>query len=155
MDKKRWDWLIESRLKSPHIEHNEPAPSPPSPPSSTPPPSPPRTSTSSPPHRNQRNSRRQNTPPPNPPPSPPQNNTSRDYDPDGIGHNLCDSLDILGFSLEDNVTERHIRRRYMQMARKYHPDKNIPEETGRNQEEATRYFQLLNNAQAYLRDRLQ
>ena len=74
--------------------------------------------------------------------------------PAGIGRNLSDSLAILGFSLEDNVTERHIRRRYMEMARKYHPDKNNPEETGRNHEEATQYFQLLNNAQAYLRDRL-
>ena len=40
----------------------------------------------------------------------------------------------------------------MELARKYHPDKNNPEESGQNYEEATEYFQLLNNAQRHLRD---
>jgi len=65
---------------------------------------------------------------------------------------MHDSLGILGLSLHDEITERHVRRRYMQMARKYHPDKNNPEESGRNHVEATHFFQLLNNAHAYLRE---
>ena len=72
-------------------------------------------------------------------PSPPRrnNNESRDYNPNGIGRNLRDSLVILGFALKDNITERHVRRRFMEMSRRYHPEKNIPAETGRNTEEAT------------------
>ena len=75
---------------------------------------------------------------------------SREYDPNGIGKYLCDSLAILGFSLEDKVTERHIRRRYVEMEFFLPPDKNTPSETEKNKEEATQFFQLLNNAQAYL-----
>jgi len=40
----------------------------------------------------------------------------------------------------------------MEMVRKYHPDKNNPEESGRNHDEAITFFQLLNNAQSYLRE---
>ena len=156
LDKTRWQWLIDSKLRYPHRDIPEPSRS------SAPRSPPPRDSSSSrpatPPPASppQRGRRRENyrTPPPREQPSTPPSTRSRSYDPDGIGRNLRDSLAILGFSLGDNVSEMQIRRRYMQMARKYHPDKNKPEETGRNQEEATQFFQLLNNAQAYLRDRL-
>ena len=135
--------MIDSKLRTPHLDIPEPSkanpPPPPSPQSprnrSTPPPSPPKQNT------NYYN-----------PPSPPRENTSNNFNPDGVGHNLHDSFAILGFSLEDGATERQVRRRYMEMARKYHPDKNKPEETGRNHHEATIFFQLLNNAQSHLRD---
>ena len=63
----------------------------------------------------------------------------------GVGTNLSDSLGILGFTLSDNVSERQVRRRYIELARKYHPDKNEPAESGRNKNEATIYFQLISN----------
>jgi len=61
-------------------------------------------------------------------------------------------MSSIGLTIEDEISERHIRRRYMEMARKFHPDKNNPEETGRNHDEATHFFQLLNNAHTYLRE---
>ena len=77
--------------------------------------------------------------------------SSQQYDPEGVGANLKDSLGILGFSMNEIVTESQVRRRYMELARKFHPDKNNPSTSGRNREEATTYFQLINNAQQYLR----
>ena len=147
--------MIDSKLQFPHIKIPEPNKA-----RSTPPSSPPRHS-SCPPNENntpprERQNRQRNRPltPPNqtPEPSPSRNQGPRDYDPEGVGQNLYDSFAILGFSLEDNATERQIRRRYIEMARKYHPDKNNPSESGRNHEEATKYFQLLNNAQSHLRN---
>ena len=152
LDSKRWQWLIDSRLRFPHRNIPEPSnpnedpPYPQSPPRNSTPPSPPRQSN--------RNSNR----PPSPcsqniPPSPPRNNDeSRNYNPEGVGHNLQDSFAILGYTIEDGATERQVRRRYIELARKYHPDKNNPEESGRNHQEATEFFQLLNNAQQHLRD---
>ena len=125
-------------------------------PHSPPPPSSPR-STSSPPPTPPRNRQHNNrysppSPPTNNPRSPPRANAYSNYNPEGVGHNLHDSFAILGFTLEDGVTERQVRRRYMEMARIHHPDKNDPTKTGRNHDEATQFFQLLNNAQSYLRD---
>ena len=62
------------------------------------------------------------------------------------------SLGIIGFNLSNNVSERQVRRKYMELARKYHPDKNVPAKSGRDKEEATIYFQLINNSQQYLRN---
>ena len=45
----------------------------------------------------------------------------------GVGVNLKDSLGILGFSMNEIVTESQVRRRYMELARKFHPDKMIPQ----------------------------
>ena len=138
MDKKRWAWMIESKLRSPHLDLPDPTPpSPPSPPRNTPPP-----------RRSQRH-RQQSE---NPPPSPPRNHA--EYDSEGVGTNLRDSLGILGFNLNEILTERQARRRYIELARKYHPDKNVPAESGRNSEQATTYFQLINNAQQYLRNKI-
>ena len=87
--------------------------------------------------------RRNNLPlsPPDLPPPPPQN-YNRNYDTSGIKFNLCDSLAPLGFTLEDEATEKHGRQQYMEMARRYRPDKNKLKETGHNWEEATQSFQL-------------
>ena len=152
-DEKKWQWMIDSKLRFPHLDIPEPNradPPPPFPPrNDTPPPN----EHSTPPRRRQRNQRRNHPPTPpnqNPAPSPPRNRNTRDYDPGGVGQNLADSFAILGFSLEDNVSERQVRRRHIEMARKYPPDKNNPAESGRNQEEATVFFQLLNNAQSHL-----
>jgi len=94
--------------------------------------------------------------PPNLPPSPLFTNTNgtsnQNYDSSGICRNVKDSLAIIGLALQDNITQRHIRRRNAETVRNYRQDKNSPEASGRTQEEATRFFQPLNNAQAYLRD---
>ena len=137
LNKKRWAWMIESKLRSPHLDLPEPSP----PTSPSPPKKPP-------PRRSQRNRQRNYE---HLPPSPPPPCNTDDYDPEGVGVNLRDSLKILGFNLSDNVSERQVRRRYIELARKYHPDKNVPAESGRNKEEATVYFQLINTAQQYLR----
>ena len=62
---------------------------------------------------------------------------------------MRDFLAILGLTM--SATERDIRRKYMQMARTCHPDKNDPAVTGRNNEEATHFFQLLGSAYRFLR----
>ena len=112
MDEKIWTWLIESKQKKPHLKHKEPAST------SLPPnnnPSPPSTPLPRRPYQN--GNRLQQEPPRNPPQSPPQRTgtESRNYNPDGIGRNLRNSLAILGFTLEDNMTERHISCRYIEM----------------------------------------
>jgi hypothetical protein len=148
LNKKKWQWLIDSRLRCPHRNIPEPTnlnEPPPNPTDDSIPPTPPRRSNQRPPPSPR---------PQNPLPSPPRNNRNRNYDPNGVSHNLKDSFAILGYSLEEGypATERKIRRRYIELARKFHPDKNNPSESGRNHEEATQYFQLLNNAQVYLPD---
>ena len=147
MDEKRWQWMIDSKLRFPHRKIPEPTQNTDKPHTHTQDNQPPRT----PPRRNNNNNRERRR---NPPPSPPRNGSSQNYDPEGVGRNIYDSLAILGLTLQDDITERHIRRKYMELARKYHPDKNNPEESGRNHEEATQFFQLLNNAHTYLRETL-
>ena len=127
LDSKQWQWLINSRLRFPHRIIPEPSnpnkdpPNPQSPPRNFNPPSPPRWSN---PNHNR---------PPSPcsqniPPSPPRNNDkSRNYNPEGVGHNLRDSFTILRYTIEDEAIERQVRQHYMELARKYHPDKNNPE----------------------------
>ena len=132
--------MIESKLRSPHLDLPNPSPtSPPSPLINAPPP-----------QGNQR--RRQHQQNKNILPSSPRSNN--EYDPEGVGTNLRDSLGILGFNISDNISERQVRRRYMVLDRKYHPDKNVPTKSGRDKEEATIYFQLINNAHQYLQDML-
>ena len=64
---------------------------------------------------------------------------------------MFQSLTILGLGLGASETE--IKVHYRQLARKYHPDKNDPTITGLNAAEAPSFFQLLNNAHQYLKDR--
>ena len=52
-----------------------------------------------------------------------------------------------------SASETEIKVHYMQLARKYHPDKNDCVATGLTMEEATEFFKLLNNANDYLKER--
>ena len=60
-------------------------------------------------------------------------------------------LKILGLGLGASKTE--IKVHYRQLARKYHPDKNEFVANGLTAEEATKFFQLLNDANDYLKER--
>ncbi len=68
-----------------------------------------------------------------------------------VGRSMFHSLAILGLGLGASETE--IKVHYRQLARKYHPDKNNPVITGLDTAESSVFFQLLNNAHEYLRDR--
>ncbi len=68
-----------------------------------------------------------------------------------VGRSMFQSLAILGLGLGASETE--IKVRYRQLARKYHPDKNDTAITGLTTSEASTFFQLLNNAHQYLKDR--
>ena len=130
--------MIESKLQSPHLNIPDPSPPNPASPQNSPPP----------PQRSQRQQQRNQRKFTSLLPS--QNNNG--YYPEGVVVNLKDSLGILGFTLNQIVSERQIRRRYMmELAQQFHPYKNDPEISGQNREEATAYFQLINNAQEYLR----
>ena len=90
------------------------------------------------------------TPPPVPRPqsflSPPLYNS---YDETLVGKNHRDSLAFL--RLPPSATKREVKIRYRALARKYHPDKVQTSETGMTKREAEKHFQLINNAQKYLR----
>ena len=98
--------------------------------------------------------------PPSPPRQrrvpPPRRNRAempdRDWIPENVGRVMYDSFKVLGLSLGASETE--VKVAYRNLSRKYHPDKHNPEETGLTTEEAVRMFQHINNANAYLRDRL-
>ena len=68
-----------------------------------------------------------------------------------VGRSMFQSLTILGLGLGASETE--IKVNYQQLARKYHPDKNNSAITGLDAAESSVFFQLLNNAHEYLRDR--
>jgi hypothetical protein len=115
-----------------------------------------------------RYSRRNRTPPPSQPPPPPRqqrrnrvpwrqrteqtNDSERQYDPDKIGRCMWDSFRI--FSLGIGASETEIKVQYRALSRIYHPDTHKPGQTGKTSEEATTFFQLINNAYSYLRDLL-
>ena len=86
-------------------------------------------------------------PPPTPPP-PQHNQTGTDYDPTMVGHSLAHSFKALGLGL--GATETEVKVAYRALARIYHPDKHNPMRTGMTHAEASEYFKLINNAQAYL-----
>ena len=100
----------------------------------------------------------------NGPPSPPRHRRvppprrnraempDRDWIPENVGRVMYDSFKILGLSLGASETE--VKIAYRKLSRKYHPDKHNSEETGLSDAEAVQFFQHLNNAHAYLRDRL-
>ena len=69
-----------------------------------------------------------------------------------IGHSLGPSLRILDLGL--GASEMEVKLKYRQLSRIYHPDKNNPATTGLTTEEASEFFKLLNNANAYLREQL-
>ena len=102
LNKKRWSWMIESKIRSPHLKIPNPS-------SNT---SNSQHKTPSPRRNNQQQQGNQNHLPPS---LPPQNHN--EYNPEGVGVNLKDSLGILGFSMNEIVLERQVRRRYMDLVR--------------------------------------
>ena len=77
----------------------------------------------------------------------PQRGT-KNFDKSGIGHNLHDSIGVLG--LKTGATVREVKIRYQTLARRLHPNKNYPNVTGLYSEEAVELFKLVNNAQQFL-----
>ena len=85
-------------------------------------------------HRHQYNTRSSAAaapppPPRNQPPSPPRErrdpprsngNESREYDPEGVGHNIKDSLNIFG--LERGAVWMDVKAELRRLSRLYHPD---------------------------------
>eukprot|EP00985_Skeletonema_marinoi_P000351 scaffold126_cov142-Skeletonema_marinoi.AAC.7 len=101
------------------------------------------------------------SPPRNQPPSPPRNprpdstrddERSRGYDPEGVGHNLRDSLGIFG--LGPSAVWMEVRAEFRQFSRIYiyHPDKHKSTRTKMSDDEAKAFFQLFNNARDFLED---
>jgi DnaJ-class molecular chaperone len=66
---------------------------------------------------------------------------------------LYDSLKILGLGLGASESEREVKLAYQRLACIYHPDKweQTQGTTGMTLAETTAHFQLLNNAQSFLR----
>ena len=90
------------------------------------------------------------TPPPPTPYNPKQWLGDEDFC-SQVGRSMFQSLTILG--LGPGASETEIKVHYRQLARKYHPVKNNPVTTGLNAIEASTFFQHLNNAHEYLKDR--
>jgi DnaJ-class molecular chaperone len=67
---------------------------------------------------------------------------------------MYDSLKILGLGL--GASEREVKLAYHHLACIYHPDKweQTHQNTGMTLPETTAHFQLLNNAQSFLRQHL-
>jgi hypothetical protein len=77
---------------------------------------------------------------------------NRDYNPANVGETMFDSLRI--FNLGYAATYPEVKAEYRRLARIYHPDKHCSNETGMNDDDAKIFFQLLNNAHAYLKTKL-
>ncbi len=84
------------------------------------------------------------------PPPPPLANGGQDYIPEWVGHDMYDSLKIIGLGL--GASEREVKLAYCRLACIYHPDKweQTHQNTGLTLPETTAHFQLLNNAQSFL-----
>ncbi len=68
-----------------------------------------------------------------------------------VGRSISQSLTILGLGF--GASDAEIKVLYRQLTRKYHPDKNDPAISGLNASKASTFFQLLNNAHEYLKER--
>ena len=64
---------------------------------------------------------------------------------------MADSIALLGFNVSFNAKERDVIIACRKLARKYNPDKNDPLLTSLNNDQATAFFQTLNNAFSYVR----
>jgi hypothetical protein len=93
-----------------------------------------------------------NQPPPPPPSLPPQapeeNHNQRNWNPEGVERNMTDSLKIL--NLPRNASNNTMKKQFRRLPLTYHPDRYSPL-FGLTQEEAIAYFQMLNNANEFLR----
>ncbi len=67
-----------------------------------------------------------------------------------VGRSLKHSFKALGLGL--GATETEVKVKYHALAQIYHPDKHDPARAGMMHAEASEYFKLINNAQAYLCD---
>ena len=67
---------------------------------------------------------------------------------------MFDSLKIFGLGYGATINE--VKAQYRALARLYHPDRHGQhrERTGMTDEEALQFFQLINNANEYLREKL-
>jgi hypothetical protein len=146
MSEKYWEWLIDRKLRKPHLNIPPPSDNPPRNATHEDPSSPPSSS-----DRNSPPSPSPRRPHPQPPPTP-NSPRPRNYNPDGVGANMNDSLKCMGLDL--SATERELKVRFRLLSRKYHPDKHKSDETGLLDEQAKEKFQEFNNAYAYLRSRL-
>jgi hypothetical protein len=132
-DPNYWEWLIDQKIKRPHLDIPPPRRRANTDRNTAPPSPPPRTN--------------QSNRPPSPPPQQPSPPRQR-YNPERVGRNRRDSLLCLG--LKRNATEREIRVKFRQLSRIYHPDKHRSQETGVSDQEAVQMFQNFNNAYSYL-----
>ena len=105
-------------------------------PPQTPPSSPPVMS----PPREQRYNQRQNES---------NRESSTDYDPDQVGKTLYDSLKIFGLGYAATYLE--VKAQFRAFARIWHPDQHNSDRTGKTDEEAKEFFQLINNSHEYLK----
>ena len=67
---------------------------------------------------------------------------------------MYDSLTIFNLGYGATITE--VKAKYRSLARIYHPDKHPThrDRTGMTDDEAKKFFQLINNAHIYLRSKL-
>ncbi len=65
---------------------------------------------------------------------------------------MYDSLKI--FELGYSASYSDVKAQFRSLAKIYHPDKHDPELTGLSDTEAKVFFQLINNAHDYLKDKL-
>ena len=83
---------------------------------------------------------------------------SRTWRPENIGNTMWDSLRI--FDLGYSASYAEVKAQYRSLASKYHPDKhsryggNGEGRTGMTLEETSAFFQHLNNAHEYLKEKL-
>ena len=103
-----------------------------------PPPSPPRT--------------RQNIPPPSPINNNNSQHRSNNYDISKVGHTIIDSLCAFGLDIGTNGIEAKVK--YRSLSRIYHPDVHDTEKTGLSHNKAQSFFQIINNAHSFLREKM-
>jgi hypothetical protein len=82
----------------------------------------------------------------------PSSDNDRDYNPDQVGISMFDSLKI--FELGYAASYAEVKAKYRAMARIYHPDQHNPDRTGLTHSQAEQLFKLINNANEYLRTKL-
>jgi len=106
-------------------------------------------------------SENEDTPPPSPRPNqrreespPPTPRSGRAFDPKGVGHNLYDSLNILGLGYGASFAE--VNARFKKLALLYHPDKYKKNTDLKllkmSKTDAVKRFRLVKDARNYLKE---